>query len=79
MAQTARNIIAHSHHKHKQMGVMLPRSPVAPVCNVLCATVLELGIGERGSLLDERCRIVVQDRVHPGKATRGCIFLLDVE
>ena len=39
----------------------------------------EAGIGQRVALLDFRCRVVVQDHVHPRQTGRGSILLLAVE
>ena len=41
--------------------------------------VLELGIGERVALHDERRGVVVQDHVHAGEAAGGRVLLLPVE
>ena len=41
--------------------------------------VLELGIGQRVALHDERGGVVVQDHVHPGEAAGGGVLLLPVE
>ena len=41
--------------------------------------VLELGIGQRVALHDERRGIVVQDHVHAGEARGGGVLLLPVE
>ena len=41
--------------------------------------VLELGIGQRVALHDERRGVVVQDHVHPGEAGGGGVLFLPVE
>ena len=41
--------------------------------------VLELGIGQRVALHDQRGRVVVQDHVHAGEAAGGGILFLPVE
>src|SRR5258708_10311814 len=41
--------------------------------------VLELWICERVALYDERCRVVVQDHVHPREAASGSVFFLPVK
>src|SRR5713101_6686398 len=43
------------------------------------AVFLELRIGQRIALLDERRGVVVQNHVHPGQGARGCILLLPVQ
>ena len=43
------------------------------------AAVLELGMGQRVALHDQRGRVVVQDHVHPREATGGGVFFLPVE
>ena len=41
--------------------------------------VLELRVGERVPLVDERLRVVVEDHVHAGQAARRRVLLLSVE